>query len=295
MPLPSPPPLERARPLLGTLVRVRVAGCSNDHALEASSRAFESIARVHRLMSFHEAGSELSELNRSAHRRPVAISTDTLAVLGAALDVAHRSAGAFDPTVAAATVRAGALPPPEGAPPPEPHADWRDVELDAARGTVRFRRPLWLDLGGIAKGYAVDVASDVLRSGGVPQSCIDAGGDLRVFGPDVETVALDPGPGARHVARAVRIRNGSIASSGQAGASRPARRTTALHFDPPRRRRTAGLFVSVQAEQCMLADALTKVVLARGRAAGGLLARFGARAAICSPTLSWSVCGVGGS
>jgi hypothetical protein len=69
----------------------------------------------------------------------------------------------------------------------------------------------------------------------------------------------------------------------------------APHFDPRSRRRVAGRFVGVLADRCLLADALTKVVLAKGRGAAGLLARFGAHAAICSPTLDWSVCGAAGS
>jgi len=286
MPSPSHPPLERATPLLGTIVRIRVEGCEAARAMEAVSAAFSAMARVHRLMSFHAADSELSHVNRHAHARPVRVSAGTLAVLRQAVEVAKASGGVFDPTIASAVVRAGALPRPDGAPEPDPGSTWRDVELDMQARAVRFRRPLWLDLGGIAKGHAVDVATNLLRARGMPRGCVNAGGDLRVFGA-AETVALHAGPSAR----ALRLADRSLASSGGLGPRVRPPYAPAVHYDPIRRRPAPRRFVSVLAVRCIQADALTKVVLARGRAAAGLLVQFGATAAICSPALRWSVCG----
>lgn len=286
----SAPPLERATPLFGTLVRIRVEACSHDHAMEASSKAISAMARVHRLMSFHDPESELSDLNRSAHRKPIQVSEETAAVVAEAINFARLSDGVFDPTVAPAATCAGTLPRPDGAPTPSPRANWKDVEVDRESMTVRFRRALWLDLGGIAKGYAVDLAVGILRRESVPQACVNAGGDLRVFGPAAETVALDPGPGASKAARAAHILNGSLASSGSAGPIGD-QRALAVHFDGKRRRLAPRRFVTVLAKRCLVADALTKVVLARGCAAGRLLEQLGASAAICSPALRWSTCG----
>lgn len=287
MPSPSHPPLERATPLLGAIVRIRVEGCEASRAMEAVSAAFSAMARIHRLMSFQAADSELMHVNRHAHARPVRVSAATLAVLRQAVELAKASGGVFDPTIASAVVRAGALPRPDGAPDPDPRSSWRDVELDVEARAVRFRRPLWLDLGGIAKGHAVDVATNVLRARGVRQACVNAGGDLRVFGAAAETVALHAGPSAR----ALRLSDRSLASSGGLGPEVRPPHAPAVHYDPVRRRPAPRRFVSVLAARCIQADALTKVVLARGRAAAGLLVQFGATAAICSPALRWSVCG----
>lgn len=289
MPSPLPPPLERATPLFGSLVRIRVEGCGHDRAVAATSMAFAAMTRIHRLMSFHEPDSELSALNRTASRRTMRVTRDMAAALTEALAIAGASAGAFDPTVGGMAVRAGALPRPEGAPDPDPAADWRDVDFDAEARTVRFRRPLWLDLGGVAKGYAVDLASRTLMRGGAPQGCVNAGGDLRIFGPGSERVGLDVGTAAPRAGRAVLLTNRSLASSGGVGADRSD--ALALHFDRARRRRSPRRFATVMAERCVHADALTKVVLARGRAAHGLLLAYGASAAICSPELQWSICG----
>jgi len=290
MPSSSPQALERAAPLFGTLVRLRAEGCAPDAAMAATSAALRVMGDIHRLMSFHEPESELSALNRAAHRSWVAVSAETLAVLTEALAVAAASAGAFDPAMAPLAVRAGTLPRPLGAPEPDPAADWRDVRVDAPAGRVNFARPLWLDLGGVAKGYAVDRAVAELRRRGVRQGCVDAGGDLRVFGPRPEVIGLAPGLATDGATRAVRLVESSLASSGSVSAAADPRRLAA-HFDPVLRRRCSRRFVSVVAARCALADALTKVVLARGRAAGGLLAALGARASICSPGLRWSTCG----
>jgi thiamine biosynthesis lipoprotein len=279
--------LERATPLFGSLVRIRVEGCDDALAMAATSAAVRAMTCIHGQMSFHEPASGLSILNRDAARRAIRAPPHMMMVLAEALAVARDSGGVFDPTVAPLAVRARNLPRPEGAPDPDPAADWRDVELDRMEGTVRFRRPLWLDLGGIAKGYAVDFAVGVLLDYGVPQGCVNAGGDLRVFGPRPETVALQPRPRDIEGARAVRLSNRSLASSGALGHG-PQSRPMAVHFDGVRRRRSPRRFVSVMADHCVHADALTKVVLVRGQAVNPLLAAYGASAAVCSATLKWS-------
>src|SRR5262252_5228421 len=92
--------LRRARPLLGTIVEVSVHGTPSSlaHALEA---AFAAVAAVHRLMSFHDAASDVSRLNRDALHAPVRVDPRTWSVLAAARRVSAASSGLFDVTVAA--------------------------------------------------------------------------------------------------------------------------------------------------------------------------------------------------
>lgn len=284
MPSCSPPPVvERARPLLGTRVAIRVHGLPEAHAHQAIDAAFREIAQVHARMSFHEPGSDLSRLNREAFRGPVPVDRRTRAVLGWAQRIARGSRGAFDITVAAQLVRWGILPPP--ADPswrgrPDPRGSWRDVEL-LPDGTVRFHRRVWIDLGGIAKGYAVDRAIACLRGWGAPQCSVNAGGDLRVLGPRMERVRLDWAPRAARALPILELQNGSVASSGGA-----ADRAPHVHG---RRRRPVGRrsFVSVVARRCVIADALTKVVLADGAGSESVLRRFGASAHLFRPGRGW--------
>src|SRR5439155_26639499 len=131
----------------------------------------------------HDPVSELARVNSSAATESQPVSAHFRTVLRCALDVAARSAGAFDPTVGGDLAARGFLPLRTAC---DRTAAWRDVVLDEEG--VSFKRPLILDFDGIAKGYAVDCAVDVLRNAGVEQAVVNAGGDLRVYGPDVEQV-----------------------------------------------------------------------------------------------------------
>lgn len=219
------------------------------------------VERVHGLMSFHESNSDLSRLNREAARHAVTVHPWTWRVLAAACALHRASDGAFDCSVAGLLVRAGQLPAPDDQPPPEPGLDALAL-LPGFR--VRFKRPLWLDLGGIAKGFAVDRAVAVLRRAGATQTVVNAGGDLRVFG-DVDEVIVVRDP--QHPGRMRplgQLRDGAVATSaptfsrdrdGTGWSVRDAR-----EGDSPQRYQS----VSVIAPTCLRADAMTKVVWLRG-------------------------------
>ena len=270
----------RAQLWLGTIVEIAAEAHQAAVVDTAIAAAFVAIACIHRALSNHDPASELSRVNRRAATRETMISRDLRAVLACGLTVAERSGGAFDPTQGARLAALGFLP-------PQPMADraacWRDIRL-SARG-VTFARPLALDLCGIAKGYAVDRAVLALRAHGVMTGVVNAGGDLRVFGERDEAVYVRRGDVQGGVQPLVRIREGAVATSAYASQRRYVDGRWASPLIDPRN----GLpvmstrTVSVIAPTCMLADALTKVVALRGRAAAPALAAFGASAAVLSP------------
>jgi len=244
--------IERARPLLGTIVAIRVDDDAGDSAHRAIDAAFESVALIDRLMSYQQAGSELSRLNREAARNAITVSAHTFRVLHWAQRLSRDTGGRFDAVVPHRCA----------------HVAPRQADLLLLSGRrVRYRRALRLDLSGIAKGYAVDLAMLVLRRHGVRSAVINAGGDLRAMGRSALPVGLRvAGPSAQTAV--IELDNGALASS--AGA--------------------AGLTVAVVARRCLLADALTKVVLADGgatAAVAGILARFGARGWYHEPARGW--------
>ena len=268
--------MQRAQPWLGTLVEIAAEGNEAAGLSAAVGRAFARIAALHGAMSFHDPESELSRVNRHATRDWVALSGDLAQVFGAALEFAAASDGLFDPSVAPWLVATGHLP--RHQPMPSDTApDWRAIELDGER--VRFARPLLVDFGGIAKGYAVDAALAVLRDAGMASARINAGGDLARFGGSVEPVRV------RHPAQPTLglhladLGNGAVATSAgyyQAAAS------------PLRHPHTGGelcrtLSVSVLAPTCLAADALTKIVAADPQRAPALLSRQGAQAILIDP------------
>jgi len=259
---------------MGTLVQLRAQGPDRDAVERAVETALAAVERVDRLMSFHAGDSELTRLNREASSRPLAVHPWTYAVLRRALRVAAASDGLFDITVAPALVEAGLLPRPDGSLPA--CGDWHDVVL-LPEGRVFFRRPMLIDLGGIAKGFAVDQAVHALRGGGCTDAVVNAGGDLRRFGAERQLVHLRRRAGLVPIAE---LRCGAVASSSP-HAVYPERLAQPLGciIDPRHHRPWSGSgSVTVAARSCVIADALTKVAALAGPPCQPLLARFGAQA-----------------
>jgi FAD:protein FMN transferase len=262
--------VRRARPLLGTVVEIEIsADRSVDDLHAAIDEAFAVIEQVHGLMSYHDAGSELSRLNRTAYLNAQRVDPRTYAVLQAALQLAQLSGGAFDPCVACRLEVLEILPRVAG--PVDEGATWQDIELgDGQR--VRFLRPLRLDLGGIAKGFAVDTALEKLQELGIDEILVNAGGDLRVAGHHPRGITLrDP---------IAPTRSGHTLSVHDAALATSAAYFSGALIDGRSRKPFGGQYsVSVRADTCMAADALTKVVLfAEPILAERCLAHFNARA-----------------
>ena len=276
----------RARPLLGTFVEVAASGARRSELDAAIDRAFHAVADVHRLMSFHEPDSDVSRLNREASTRAVRVHPWTYEVLGMSRELYEASAGLFDIAVTPVLEPTALRPGRDG--------DRRSVPMIAPVGEplellpgrrVRFPRGgVRIDLGGIAKGFAVDRALDVLRAAGVACGLVNAGGDLAAFGPDAAPVHIrDPRCPGRILCR-VDVRNEALASSG--GFLDPFRSSDAAAsavIDPSTRRPARRVYgATVRAPSCVVADALTKVVMIAGAPAATLLARYGARAMFVS-------------
>jgi thiamine biosynthesis lipoprotein len=283
--------VERARPLLGTRVTIRCDAPSARQANAAIDAAFDAIAQVHALMSFQDAASDVSRLNRDAAQNPVQVHPHTHRVLVCAQQLAADSAGVFDISVAGQLCHWNLLEPPQ-APVISDEASWRDIEL-LADGRVRFRQPLCVDLSGIAKGYAVDCAIAALQDAGINAACVNAGGDLRVTGADCERIALHGCGSDAAYAPVLEIDNAAVASS----CGYPQRRLhqgrwLGPHLHGSRREPVdPGISASVIAPQCMLADALTKLVLADAAMAAALLGRHGALAYRHHPAHGWQAIG----
>ncbi len=275
--------IRRARPLLGTFVEISAIGTERSALDAAAEAAFAAIAKVHRLMSFHDPDSDVSRLNRDAATRPVRVDAWTSHVIATAVDLNRRSHGAFDITVAPLLQDAGLLPPPPaGARRPadvEP-APRHAIEM-LAGNRVRFRHPgTRIDLGGIAKGFAVDRAAEALRTHGAHAGLVNAGGDLAAFGPKAWSIHIRDPRDPRATIGAVDIRNEALASTGASFDAFTAPRVARTAVFDPRTRAPAATLAgaSVLASSAMVADALTKIVMIDGEAAAALLDAFSAGA-----------------
>jgi len=270
--------LRRCRPLLGTFVEIAAVGLDAAALARAVDAAFASIECVQNLMSVHDATSELSRVNAEAFLLPVKVSDETFAVLERGLAIASESAGAFDFTIAPVLASWGLLPAQLRR---RAGGDWRDVNLLRGRH-VHFTRPLAIDLGGIAKGFAVDAAITTLREQKVSSATVNAGGDLRVFGPEQSRVHLRHPDSAQPLSNPISLRNAALASSSPCLTRKQWRGRTVSHLVNPANRRAVAnrISVTVRARECWLADALTKVVLNAPMLADRLLEKHQAEAFI---------------
>jgi thiamine biosynthesis lipoprotein len=277
--------VRRARPLLGTFVEIEVAGAPKSEMDAAVEAAFEAVANVHRLMSFHEPDSDLSRLNREAGRRPIAVHAWTFQVLQAAVEMHCRSNGIFDIAVAPTLQTMGLLPRPEDELPINAKARSFDtIELLEGK-TVRFRYPdVRIDLGGIAKGFAVDRALEALRGFGVANGLVNAGGDLAAFGRERQTTHIrhprDPG----QIMCSVEVTDEALASTARRfDLIQSADTTVSAIIDPGTGNPAHAVDgATVRAPSCMVADALTKIVMISGTDAIELLEHYNASALLVS-------------
>jgi thiamine biosynthesis lipoprotein len=277
--------LRRARPLLGTFVEVEAEGPPGADLDAAIDAAFTEVAEVHRLMSFHEPNSDISRLNREAHMRPIVVHDWTYRVLQAAIELNRRSGGVFDIAVAPVLQAKGLLPRLVGQAAIAGAAPRDGLELLAGRA-VRFGSPdVRIDVGGIAKGFAADRARAALGRFGVTSGIVNAGGDLVAFGNAPQTVHVRDPRDPRRLICSIALANEALASTGrrfdpfQSGGT-----DEAAVIDPATRSPATGFAgVTVRAPSCVIADALTKVVMLLGTDAGELLAYYGAGALLVSP------------
>ncbi|MEM8960486.1 MAG: FAD:protein FMN transferase [Acidobacteriota bacterium] len=244
--------VSQCRPALGTYVKISIVGSATKaELLSHSIEAFEVIDHIEKTMSFHDRDSELSRVNRIASRQPVTVSRELAEVLDTALELSWLSAGLFDVTVAPRLIADGHLP--DHGQPIDFDATWEDIRL--RDGLVHFAKPLAIDLGGIAKGYAVDRALATIPSH--LDVVINAGGDIGMRPWRGQSVAIRaPSQGRRGPALTeVAMRAPAVATSGPF----ERREQSPIVCAKCRNAIVVPHTVSMFAPSCMLADALTKV------------------------------------
>ena len=244
--------LRRARPLQGTLVELGVPADTADPAA-ALAAAFDVIARLQQALSRFDDDSDLARFARLPVGHSLALRPAGARALHAAQALRQASGGLFDISLGSA---------PSG---------WR---CQGSR-LHKLSRAVQLDLGGIAKGLALDEAVRTLRRAGCTAGWVNAGGDLRVFGPVALPLHL------RNEQRGGVITIGSLAEGAFATSHYGSGSRSRLHAPAAPgapRAALASCHVSVAAPRGLWADALTKVVALSGDADHPLLARLGARA-----------------
>jgi thiamine biosynthesis lipoprotein len=221
----------------------------------------------------------VSRLNQQAFVRAVPVHAWTYKVLETALEFSRRSSGLFDIMVASLLQQRGLLP---GDVSGHPKVRWTTAAgavelLDGHR--VRYHHPsVRIDLGGIAKGFAVDRALDILREHDSVRGLVNAGGDLAAFGVDPELIHIRDPIDARRSICQVEICNAALASSGRLIDPLGLSNVGECAVIDPNGGRSVFAGATVRAPTCMVADALTKIVMIAGQGAAEMLQRYRASA-----------------
>jgi thiamine biosynthesis lipoprotein len=177
----------RAIDLMGTRVSVELWHEDEAIAEDLIERVLEEYRRIDRDMSTYRADSEISRVNAEAGAHAVPVSAELFDLIGASLELSRASGGAFDISYESIgylyDYRAHQRPDSAAIAAALAQVDYRKIVVDGDDRTLRFAVPgMRINLGGIAKGYAVERGADILRTAGIMHALLNAGGDTRVIG-----------------------------------------------------------------------------------------------------------------
>jgi len=233
-----------------------------------------------RLFSTYREGSEISRFNAHRSKEPMRVSKEFLPVLKAALELAARSGGAYDPTVMPLVRLHGFG--------PDQRGEVDAAAIAAVREHIGYRKvtilgeylekrdvELELDLSSIAKGHAVDRVAEHLQRIGIDHCMVEIGGEVRCIGGKangdpwrigIEIPVPEPGSEKRYQ-QEIEIIDGAMATSGDYRNRRDTSAGSIHHIFDPRSGENADnqvLSVSVRAKSCMIADALATALMVLG-------------------------------
>ena len=177
--------LRRSENIMGTRVSVELWDDASGRAADCARRVFDEMRRIDALMSPFRTDSEVAAINRDAAIEAVAISPELYDLIERSLEFSRLSDGAFDISFASVgyryDYRRGIRPDDDSIHRMIDNIDYRQIRLE--NGRIRFGKPgMRIDLGGIAKGHAVDRSIELLRDCGIEHALVSAGGDSRLLG-----------------------------------------------------------------------------------------------------------------
>jgi len=178
---------QREAAIMGTRIAVELWSKTEASGEAAIDAVMAEMHRVDELMSHYKPESQLSRINAHAGEGPVRVDRELFDLIARSLEFSRLTDGAFDITYASVgylyDYRHHVKPDEAQIEAHLSAVDWRSLELDPAKSTVRFTKPgMRIDLGGFAKGYAVDRSIELLRARGIQHASVSAGGDTRILG-----------------------------------------------------------------------------------------------------------------
>lgn len=257
----KPKLLQRARPLIGTLVEIAIGEVGEDFAEKLFATAFAEVSRLEKILSHHVPQSDVSKINSLPAHLKLKLNPEAGEVLQLAIKLFEESKGLFDVVVPQSRDRVCSS----------------DISFDC--DTISLSKPLIINLGGIAKGYIVDKVFALLETYQLDFLRVSAGGDLRVSAKESTDLYIrDPNSPSQHL---------------KIGEGRDFACATSSDYFRKANLRDVGLYhpligptsfqdksISVISDSCAISDALTKVVMLSEICPEELLSKFKAQAFI---------------
>ena len=180
-----------SRPLLGTIVNITV-NSERKTAVEAINSAFTEIERIQALFSTYSYETDIARLNREGGQSMVELTPEVYELLKLSVDISSQTSGSFDVTFASLSslwnFRADKFVPPSGIEIQKKlkYVGYENLLFEDRGNTAGFKmKGVRADMGGIAKGYAISKAVQMLKKHGITTGFVDAGGDIQVIGENI--------------------------------------------------------------------------------------------------------------
>lgn len=264
----------RDEAIMGTAIHVEAFSDDRAQALRAIEAVIAEMHRIDAAMSPYKPTSELSRLNRDAAQEPTPISDELFDLLARAQRFSELSRGAFDITFASAghlyDYRRRIRPTDLQLAQAREAIGWRHLQLDRRARTVHFARPgMRIDLGGFAKGHAVDNGAAILANHGIAHGVVAAGGDSRLLGDRAGrpwTIGVRDPRREGEVVAVLPLEDVAVSTSGDYERYFDEAGERVHHLIDPRTGRpaTGAISVTVIASDGLTSEALSKTVFVLG-------------------------------
>ena len=264
----------RDEAIMGTAIRVELWADDEREAQSAITAVMDEMHRIDHAMSPHKPASELSRINRDAAREAVPLSAEMYRLIERAIEFSRFSDGAFDITFASVgnlyDYRAGTAPTAEQLERGRAAIGWQHLILEPKSRTLRFAREgMRIDLGGFAKGHAVDNGVAILSALGIGNAIVTAGGDSHVIGDRRGrpwTIAIRDPRRAEGVVALLPLEDTAISTSGDYERCFERDGVRHHHVIDPRSGRSADAVrsVTILAPDGLTTEALSKTVFVLG-------------------------------
>ncbi|UCB57215.1 MAG: FAD:protein FMN transferase [Candidatus Omnitrophota bacterium] len=273
--------IKQTKPALGTIVEITVADKDKSHELlyGAIEKAFSEIERIEGLFSRFRPESDISRINNYSSLKPIKVSPETIEVLEDSIKFSRLTDGAFDITICPLMEdwdfkrrKIKSLPQDAQLKESLDKVGWQNINIIKEKRVVSFGQPqMSLDLGGIAKGYAVDKAVEVLKQEGIDNALVNAGGDIYALGKCSKVnkwhIGLQHPRKRDAILTVLELENKAVATSGDYQKYIEINKTRYSHILNPESGWPASknaISVTILADNCTSADALATSVFALG-------------------------------